>query len=637
VFYQAPLYPYVLALVYTAATPDPLAAKIFQALLGAATCVFAAAAGRRWFDAGSGLVAGALLALYPPAIFFDGEIQKGTLTLFLATALVWSLAHRGDPPRPSWCLATGGLTGLFALDRENALLLIPLLALWLMVTANDGWARRALPAALLAAGASVVLLPVALRNQAIGGDLLLTTAQLGPNFYIGNHAGADGRYQPLVPGRGSARYERGDATAIAERAAGRELTPAEVSRWWLKRSLDIVRDDPARSLALLARKTRMVWNRLEIVDTTSLEAAAETSWLLAGLSRLLHFGVLCPLAVLGIWLTRRRWRELIVLYLLLAAWTIAIAAFFVLARYRLPMVPILALFAGTGIAAAAVELRARRAAPLLPALALGTATALFVNWPADDRDPRVPTYANLGIALDAAGRRTEGIAQLERAVALSPRFAEGYLAIGHLRFEQGDRKGAEAAYARVVELDPTSAPAWNGLGLLAAGRGDNQRAARCFARAVGADAHHVEARFNLAQTLFEGGDLTGARLHFGALVDLAPGDVAARERLADLLAFDGQNEAAVAEYERVVALAPDHAFAHFKLALARERVGGPAAAASDLRRALALEPGYAARLLGAAAAEERAGRVSGAERLYRLLLAAGPHPEAERRIRSLGD
>jgi 4-amino-4-deoxy-L-arabinose transferase-like glycosyltransferase/predicted TPR repeat methyltransferase len=639
VFYQAPLYPYVLAVVYAVASPAPLAARLFQALLGAATCGLAAAAGRRWFDARSGLAAGALLALYPPAIFFDGEIQKASLTLFLATALVWLLARRDEPPRPGWCLATGALTGLFALNRENALLLVPLLALWLLAVAGGGrrgvWRNGAASAALLVAGALAVLLPVALRNRAIGGELLLTTAQLGPNFYIGNHAGADGRYQPLVPGHGSARYERADATALAERSAGRELTPAEVSRYWTRRALADVRDEPGRWLALLARKGFLVWNRLEIVDTTSLEAAADSSWLLAGLSRLLHFGVLCPLAAAGVWLTRRRRRELAVLYLMVGAWAVAVAAFFVFARYRLPMVPILALFAGAGIAGAGAAVRDRRLRALLRALAVALATALAVNWPADDRDPRVPTYANLGVALGEAGRRDEGIAQLERAVALSPGFAEAHLALGHLRAENGDLAGAGAAYARVTELDPASAPAWNGLGLLAAGRGEREEALRCFRRAVAADATHVESRFNLARTLSRAGDLGGAREHYARLVLLAPADAEAREELADLLAFGNEFAAAVAEYERVVALAPDRAFAHFKLALARDRLAGPAAAAGDLARALALEPGYAARLLAAAAAEESAGRPLAAERLYRLLLAAGPHPEAERRLATL--
>ena len=45
-------------------------------------------AGRRFFDARAGLVAAALLAVYPPAIFFDGLIQKSSLDLLLMTTLL---------------------------------------------------------------------------------------------------------------------------------------------------------------------------------------------------------------------------------------------------------------------------------------------------------------------------------------------------------------------------------------------------------------------------------------------------------------------------------------------------------------------------------------------------------------------
>ena len=51
-------------------------------------------------------------------------------------------------------------------------------------------------------------MPVGLRNKAVGGEFHLTTSQLGPNFYIGNHAGAIGTYEALVVGHGSAADER---------------------------------------------------------------------------------------------------------------------------------------------------------------------------------------------------------------------------------------------------------------------------------------------------------------------------------------------------------------------------------------------------------------------------------------------
>jgi hypothetical protein len=54
------------------------------------------------------------------------------------------------------------------------------------------------PALIFAAGCSLVLLPVGLRNLAVGREFHLTTSQFGPNFYIGNHAGARGTYESLV-------------------------------------------------------------------------------------------------------------------------------------------------------------------------------------------------------------------------------------------------------------------------------------------------------------------------------------------------------------------------------------------------------------------------------------------------------
>ena len=73
-FYQAPLYPYALAIAYRTAGSDPMTIRWIQAIVGALACVLLALSGRRWLGERDGLVAGVLLALYPPAIFFDGLI-----------------------------------------------------------------------------------------------------------------------------------------------------------------------------------------------------------------------------------------------------------------------------------------------------------------------------------------------------------------------------------------------------------------------------------------------------------------------------------------------------------------------------------------------------------------------------------
>src|SRR5438067_7454970 len=50
-----------------------------QAIIGSASCVLLASAGRRFFSDRVGVACGLMLAIYAPAIFFDGLVQKSTL------------------------------------------------------------------------------------------------------------------------------------------------------------------------------------------------------------------------------------------------------------------------------------------------------------------------------------------------------------------------------------------------------------------------------------------------------------------------------------------------------------------------------------------------------------------------------
>ena len=150
--------------------------------------------------------------MYAPAIFFDGLIQKSALDLFFLCLVLWLASGLDAEPAPYlrwWGL--GLAMGALVLTRENALIFVAGILFWLAVRFRSlGW-RRLVFAALFLGGMAVLLLPVALRNQWVGGEFHLTTSQLGPNFFIGNHEGATGVYQPLRPGRGDARYERLDA------------------------------------------------------------------------------------------------------------------------------------------------------------------------------------------------------------------------------------------------------------------------------------------------------------------------------------------------------------------------------------------------------------------------------------------
>src|SRR5437763_16771477 len=116
--------------------------------------------------------------------------------------------------------------------REHALLFVPVVLGWMWWAVRASRVRRVAMSTAVVAGVSMVLLPIGARNAIVGGEFHLTTAQSGPNFFIGNHAQADGTYVPLRAGRGSSEYEQADATDLAQRAAGRPLSSGEVSSYW---------------------------------------------------------------------------------------------------------------------------------------------------------------------------------------------------------------------------------------------------------------------------------------------------------------------------------------------------------------------------------------------------------------------
>jgi tetratricopeptide (TPR) repeat protein len=465
IFYQAPLYPYFLGALYWLLPPSVMVVRLVQALLGATTCVLLALAGRAFFSPTVGLIAGGILAAYAPAIFFDGLIQKAVLDLLLATALLWLLGGLGVVPGAVRIAAAGLALGLLCLTRENALVLVPVIGAWLLVAYRVSPARRQLRyAGLFLAGIALILGPVALRNRVVGGEWFLTTAQLGPNFFIGNNARANGLYAPLRSGRGDPRLERQDATELAEAARGRRLTAGEVSRYWTERTLRDVRAAPGRWLRLLGRKLALTWNADEIVDSEDPAVYADSSVVLRGLGRLVHFGTVAPLAGVGLWITRGRWRRLSLLYLVLAAVTASVVLFYVFARYRYLLVPGVVLFAAAGAQGGVEAWRGQRWRELAVAATILGVAALGVNLRlVRDTTARAVMYRNMGATLGREGLPEEALRYYTKAVAANPAYVEARLSLARVLAALGRRDEAIGEYLMVLSLRPDLREAESGL------------------------------------------------------------------------------------------------------------------------------------------------------------------------------
>jgi tetratricopeptide (TPR) repeat protein len=533
VFYQAPLYPYFLGALQFLFGHDLWVIRLVQIAMGAISCGWIFLAGRNWISREAGIAAGLILACYAPAIFFDGLIEKSILDLFLLSLFLALIGKMQDQkPWPLW-LAAGAAIGVLGLSRENALALAAVVPLWIAVQFSSQTPMARLRwSAIFLAGFFLVLLPVGLRNLVAGGEFKLTTAQFGPNFFIGNNPAADGTYGSVRKIIGETQLEGGDAKRLAERAAGRRLSSGEVSDYWFKRSADYISAQPLSWLALLGKKWLMVWNAREVEDSDDFYIYRQWSWLLNILGSFANFGVLAPLAAAGVWLTRAQWRRLWVLYAIIFALAASVALFYIFGRYRYPLVPALALFAGAGLMQF-VRLfteRERRQSPAVAGILL--VSALVVNW---------PLYGSSGPG------------------------AGGYNNLSNAYYKQGKVKEATQTALKAIELEPDYGVAHYNLGNLYAGQGRFALAQRHFEEALRLYPNYADVHANLGQLIAERGDLAGSLRYFQRAIELNPALPRAHLNLGVALAKQGRTVEAVGPLQEAVRLAPDAVEYHYYL------------------------------------------------------------------------
>ena len=276
-FYQPPLFPLLLGLVYGVFGKSLFAARLLLALVGATSCLLLWSIGRRVFDARTGLIAGLLMAGYGPLIFFNARLLPPAPAILLNLLAMRLLIAAVDRPQwPRW-LGFGLAAGLCTITVPNGAVLLVMAVLWLTVEALRR--KRLTPAivgiALAFIGSAVPIGAVTAYNYAKSGEWVIISYNGGVNFYVGNNYEAD-RTVAIRPGPRWAQLTRESVTAGAR-------TPAAQNAYFTRRSLSYIRKQPGDFLRGLARKTARVCNAREIPRNVDVYVYRDFSRLLAAL------------------------------------------------------------------------------------------------------------------------------------------------------------------------------------------------------------------------------------------------------------------------------------------------------------------------------------------------------------------
>ncbi len=528
-FFMGPLYAYFLALVYAIAGHSYDAVRVIQAVLGSVTALAAGGVAARLAGRTAGTLAALLVAVYPPLIFYSGSILYPTLAALLDTGVVLLLLVHERSGRARDLAAAGILLGASAVGQATVLAFVPAALVWLWLLERRALAAAARRAVPFLVGLAIPIAPIAARNLIAGGEPVLLTTNAGLNFYIGNGPEATGGY---VKPKGLDVYEDPSGRGLLSRRLGRAVSAREADRIWMKAGTDPVRADPARFLSLLVRKAVFYAGAVEIPQIENFEFQKRESRLVARLDELpISFGLLGPLSGVGVALllvrARRReerWRRLLPPLLFVALYSAAIVLFFVVSRYRLPVVPILLAFAavalvrgagalrGAARAAAAGVTRAAAASALATA-GLFAALSLLVNgnpYRVSERSGFAQCHYRLGIVARQEGRVDAALAEYRSAIDLDPGYAPSRVNLAEILIARGDRSGALAQLREAARIDPKYAKARYNLGVAAAQVGEWDEAAVAFDAARRLAPSEPDSWFGFGAVRFRSGDWTAA-------------------------------------------------------------------------------------------------------------------------------
>ena len=503
-YYHAPLYTRALALVYSVAGHKPAAARAAQAVLGALTVLLIGWIAARLWGPRTGWIAAALAATYPPLVFFNGQLVSATLEVTLTALSLLLTLQAGDRRSSPWVVVAAGFAlSLSAITRPTVLPFELIAAAWLAVR---GVGRRSIALYL----AAVLSLPTAVtaRNAIVGKDPVFIASQGGINFYIGNHAGADGT-TPDVPGAGSGIVATHDAPArLASAAVGRPLKPSEVSSYWFQRGMEFWVKKPFAAIRLYVKKVLLMWNRRELPNLVDQQFFLPMySWIYR-VPIWPGFAILAPIALAVAWRERGR-AALLLLYL--ATTTVVTAAFFVCDRFRLPLALGVIPLAAAGIdslVSAAEEARSRGAsAPVHPGTVAMFLVAFALVWAPFPRLQRTQTgmsWYRMARAEAASGNLAAARNSYKKAELAGFNRAEFWNEYGVFRMQNNDPMGAESLFRRALQLNSRFGPAHANLAELYYRRETYEAAAGEYAIAASLIPERAAELWVNAGTVYEG-------------------------------------------------------------------------------------------------------------------------------------
>jgi len=332
---HSPLYPYILAIFYTAGNRPItfLVIELIQCLISAFTILVLYRLTAIIFNDPVAQLTALGIAIYPPFIYYCTKLVPTTIfILLIALTILFIIKMQKDNLRTS--LLPGIFVGVSILCDPVAFGIYPSLVVWYLCIKKIS-IRQICYIFLVS---FIIITPWTIRNYQVHHSLIPITTQFGINFWIGNNLNATGTDYYRV-------NSNEDFVLMTETLPKdildslNNITEVSRARYFLTKGIDFIKDNPKKFLTLIVKKFNFYW-WIAPPDIYSSRDIEKYRTIL-----ILFYLPIVILGIGGIILSKNylRMTSLIVLVIFFIS-AIYIFAHVGLCRYRIPLEPYLIMF-----------------------------------------------------------------------------------------------------------------------------------------------------------------------------------------------------------------------------------------------------------------------------------------------------
>ncbi len=347
VYEFAPLFPYLIAMIYKLFGQDILFVRFLNILLGTGTCFIIYLTGKKIADQAIGLLAFLIAALYGPFILYSIVPLKAALSTFLFAIVVYLLIVTLSRVTLGRIVCLGVVIGLLWMVRPQMMILIPFLPLAILwYQFKNGAALKIYALIILGftTGLFLSVSPFAIRNYRVAGELTLMNSQAGFNLYKSNYPDSP---KPAAFAFSSPFFQGIQYTIEASRRTGITMTPSQASDYWTVQTLQCARKQPETFLKNIGKKALIFCRQFQLSDQYCYGFISRHVQFLK--FPFFSFILIFPLGVAGMLMNSTISRKDFILGILFCLYALTMIIFFTRTRYRVPIMVILIPYAVIGM------------------------------------------------------------------------------------------------------------------------------------------------------------------------------------------------------------------------------------------------------------------------------------------------